>query len=116
MNKQRGYSLIEVAIVLVVISLLGGAFTAGYSLYRERAAFFSADRASTLNELIALGKGNVHGPKTDPETDIAAAPVETPPSVDDTPLTVEEEQDIERLPWWQQRFARWRIFWRRWFS
>ena len=106
----------EMAIVLVVISLLGGAFTAGYSLYRERAAFFAADRESQLNKLIAMGKGNIHGPKVAPETDIAAAPVDTPPGMDDTPLTVEEEETIDRLPWWQQRFERWRIYWRRWFS
>ena len=37
MNRQKGYSLIEIAIVLVVISLLLGAMPAAFNAWRVRA-------------------------------------------------------------------------------
>ncbi len=52
MNKQRGYSLMELAIVLVVIGLLLGGITAGFSHYRDRAEYIGAGRNHELADLI----------------------------------------------------------------
>lgn len=37
MNRQKGYTLVEIAIVLVIISLLLGAMPAAFNAWRDRA-------------------------------------------------------------------------------
>lgn len=107
MKHVKGYSLVEVAIVLVILSLLISGFIAGFGHYRDRAEFIGGKRNSELEDLIAMDKAvpanEAHAvdpvvlPEPEPEPDPEAAP--------------EPENDGEVVngkPFWK----RWLDWWR----
>ncbi len=106
MNRQKGYSLVEVAIVLVIISLLMGAGVAGFKNYRDRAEYLGDGRANALDELIALDKGKIDrigAPIPDPNAD-PADPVPEPVVEPE----FEEQDPVDRRPRW----VRWMEWWK----
>ena len=56
MNRQKGYNLIELAVVLLILSLLLGAGIAGFKNYRERAEFLSQGRTSELEHIAEVAE------------------------------------------------------------
>lgn len=108
MNTQRGYSLLELAIVLVVISLLIGAFTAGFAHYRDRAEFIGAGRNSDLDDLVAELKAvpehaQVPEAPADPATPPAPLPEPAPEEAAEP-----DDNDADRRPFWTRWLAWWR--------
>jgi prepilin-type N-terminal cleavage/methylation domain-containing protein len=104
MNKQKGYTLVEVAIVLVIISLLMGAGIAGFKNYRERAEYLADGRGSELEQLIAMDKGKIAAidePIPDPSAD-PAPEAEVVPEFEEDPVIVDKRPRWVRwMEWWK---------------
>jgi len=114
MKRSKGYSLIELALVLVVISLSISIFIGGYSMYRERAAYFGETRNAELDELITMNNniGTEGHPVVvvDPDGPMSIVPAEEPT----TDPVVEGEPDVRS--WWVIRWENWRRRLDRWWS
>lgn len=104
MNRQKGYSLMELAIVLVVLGLLTGGILKGFSLYRERAEFLANGRASELQELIDMDKGTrATGAPAAP-----ADPADPGPEAEPAPEFEETPEVADNRPRW----VRWMDWWK----
>jgi len=105
MKRSKGYSLTEIAIVLVVISLIIPAFIGGLSIYRDRAEYYGNARGSELDELIAMDK------RTPAEVEEAAEdPYVAPPA----PPTMEDSDPEVVVVDTRPRWVRWLEWWRSW--
>lgn len=110
MNKQKGYNLIELAIVLVILSLLLGAGIAGFKNYRERAQYLAEGRGSELEQLIAMDKreiATIDEPIPDPAAEPAPEAEPTAPEAEPVPEFVDEDP-VDRRPRW----VRWMEWWK----
>ena len=114
MNRSKGFTTVELAVVLVVISLSIGAFIGGYSMYRERAAYFGETRNAELDELITMNKNigteGVPAIVEDPDGPMSIVPAEEPT----TDPVVDGEPDLRS--WWVVRWENWRRRFSRWWS
>ena len=99
MNTQRGYSLLELAIVLVVLSLLMGGITAGFTHYMDRAEFIGAGRNHDLDELVAELKA---------VPDHAQGAGDGPGDPADVSTPEPDENASDPTPYWK----RWLTWWR----
>lgn len=106
-RKQSGYTLMEVAIVLLIISFLGASMSYAWKNWMEKAAYISETRNSGLDELIALDRGEIDrlgAPLPDAEADPADPEVTPDPDAtpDPDPLPEVEEEIESGGSWWLQ--------------
>lgn len=98
MNHSKGFTLIELAVVLVIMGVLSTTIVGGFALYRDRADYLANGRAAELEELIAMDKRH-------PVEELE--PVVTPP-----PPPPEPEPVIEDGPEHRPIWVRWLEWWR----
>lgn len=108
MKEQKGYSLMELAIVLVIISLLIGGGVKGWTLYKERAEYLADGRTSELQELIDMNKGTRAAGAPAPSEPVPEPEADPVPEAEPVPEFEEEPVVEDRRPRW----VRWMEWWR----